>query len=479
MRASPADDRQSLDSNSDPDNREETVSSHPNNLTGERESHQTSVDTTVVDTLASEVTLKTDKQSKSDQNDAKSKSKSSRESSPALSAADDVEPQQEPQEVVLEDQQELIEEKSRSPSPKLRVVQNKSPALSQRTSRGEADDPSFANTLDDVTTMGTNEVVDQDLASHYVDEAVAPVHIAQEDIPVVNFVRPPTPDEDVADDPRTLILEAQLPMTKVEPQIVENKEETHIVVAKESTPVQIQVVPPEPVYEPSYEPIEEPKNVAATNAGPTVTPKTAPAPPPPPPVTEVEKRPIHEGENPEEGDYQYQTAPQGTEIVAPPDEVKAEEDEEVVEAAVDTPHEPKVAVPELPLEIRGGEVTRSASSGSSLGFNSSPRERQYTPLSFSSSDAQFYSPPDSPDISLSEQLQDKPGQVIIAAFLLYSIILYKTHINSVATSPLPLVYNRQLTGWHLHFCNLFLLGRCAVGEPTVWQESIFSIIFSY
>lgn len=439
MRASPADDRQSLDSSSEPDKREESGSSYPNNLTGERESNQTSVDTTVIDTLASEVTLKTDKQSKSDQKDSKSKSKSSKESSPALSAANDDEPQQEPQEIVVEDRQEVIEEKSRSPSPKLRVVQNKSPALSQRTSRGEADDPSFANTLDDVTTMGTNEVVDQDLASHYVDEAVPVVHIVQEDTPVVNFVRPQTPDEDNVDDPRTLILEAQLPMTKVDPQNVENKEETNILVAKESTPVQIQVVPPESVYEPSYEPIEEPKNVAATNAGPTGAPKTAP--PPPQPVAEVEKRSIHEGENPEEGDYQYQTAPQGTEVVAPPDEMKAEE--EVVEAAEDTPQEPKVAVPELPLEIRGGEVTRSASSGSSLGFNSSPRERQYTPLSFSSSDAQFYSPPDSPDISLSEQLQDKPGQVIIATFLLFSI--YDVHIK-LSSNQSTCCSNRQMVG---------------------------------
>ncbi|KAK4323670.1 hypothetical protein Pmani_005642 [Petrolisthes manimaculis] len=405
LRASPADDMRSLDSSSEPDTREDSDSPYPNNLTGERESHQTSADTTVVDTLASEVTLKTDKQSKADHSNSKSKSKSSKDSSPALSAADDDddEPQQEPQEIIIEDKQELIKEKSRSPSPKLRVGKSKSPPLSQRTSKGEADDPSFANTLDDVATMGTNEVADQDLGSHYVDEAAPPVDVVHEEVPVVNFVRSPTPDEDVIEDPKTLILEAPLPMTKVEPLIVDKKDDTNIMIAKQSTPVQVEVVPPEPVYEPSYEPIEGPKNVAATNAVATVPPKAAPT------LIKVEEMQIHESENPEEGDYQYQTAPQGTEAEVPPDDEKVEE----VEAAEDTSPEPKVVVvPGLPLEIRGGEVARSASSGSSLGFNSSPRERQYTPLSFSSSDAQFYSPPDSPDISLSEQLQDKPGQTV-------------------------------------------------------------------
>lgn len=387
-RASPADDiARSWEGSPE---RSPTEDAHHNSLSAADRNVQphNSPDGTLVDTIVSEATIKQGKKSKSENSERKNKSKGSKASSPARSMAEEQVQQQPQQGLVVE--QEVNGEKSRSPSPRLRVKRSKSPPLSQRTSRGEGDDPSFANTLDDVATMGTNEVADQDLSSHYTDDrpqtADLPVE-PHEDIPAINFVRPTTPEEEMTDEPKTIA--AEPPIVKiVEPPPIETKIKPEPIVAEDTGQVGGVLQKPtakEPLYEPSYETVEEPAKLEAPVVVDEVVDTTA----------KINSSPNKQAQ------ADNQTVTTGVTL----EELKTEKLEEGGE---EEPLPPDFKLKQaLILDIKG-EVARSASSGSSLGLNSPlDPDRQYTPLSFSSSDAQFYSPPDSPDISLSEQLGEK------------------------------------------------------------------------
>lgn len=371
--SSPTDGRRSYDDGSDSsysdDGRQIRYGSH----SADHEHSVSTADRTLVDTLASEATLKTDKKSKSSNSEHKPKSKGSKASSPARSVAKEEQPQEDPGV-----DNEVNENREKSPSPKLDLRRSKSPVLSRRTSRGEGDD-SFANTLDDVPTMGTNEVADQDLGSHYTDDQPqAP------DIPVVEYNEPAAPAEDCVEEPQTILFEAPPVAVQVEEaEETQIKEDIELQPEPEVNPPDIQIVAAEPVYEPSYETVEDPTKPVV---GEKDDAKEEPEEP---------EEPVASPEEVEEVDYQ-ETVPKEPPVAEKVEEAPVDEVQQVV----------KVLQSNLPLDTRV-EMARSASSGSSMGFNS-PQDRQYTPLSFSSSDAQFYSPPDSPDLSLSEQLQDNP-----------------------------------------------------------------------
>lgn len=322
-----------------------------------------------MDTLVSEGTLKTDKKSKSNNSEHKSNSKESKAPSPARSEA-----KEEQLQVDADvDNEEVNENREKSASPKLNVRPSKSPVLSRRTSRGEGDE-SFANTLDDVPTMGTNEVADQDLGSHYTDDQPQ-----VPDVPVVQYIEPAAPAEECVEEPQTIVLEAP-PVVQVEIEETQIKEDVKLPTDPEVKPTDTHIAAAEPVYEPSYETVEDPIKADVPEVND---------------VKEEPEEPVVAPEEVEEGDYQ-EPAPQEPPVAEKVEEAPIDEVQLVVKTLQNT----------LPLDTRV-EMARSASSGSSMGFNS-PQDRQYTPLSFSSSDAQFYSPPDSPDLSLSEQLLDNP-----------------------------------------------------------------------
>ncbi|XP_045618058.2 E3 ubiquitin-protein ligase lubel isoform X11 [Procambarus clarkii] len=380
-RSSPADDQASRGGSSDRSLPEDARTSRT--LSADPNGHPNSQEGTLVDTFVSEATVKSGKKSKSDSSEHKSKSKGSKAPSPAISVADE-EPVHEQvlQAPVLDAKGNG--EKSRSPSPRLEIRKSKSPALSQRTSRGEVDDPSFANTLDDIATMGTNEVADQDLSSHYLDDRPHSTDIQviqNDDVPVVNYIRPVTPEEQAVDEPQTIVIEAP-PGRRADFNNIEVKEEAVLMAPEDVGHVDNKIPAHEPLYEPSYETVGQPVEIEA-------------------PELAEGKTIINANDTDREQDN-YHTATTGNTA----EEMKVEEKQQEIVADEEILQEVN-AKQGSPMDFRG-EMARSASSGSSLGLNSLPPDRQYTPLSFSSSDAQFYSPPDSPDISLSEQLQDKP-----------------------------------------------------------------------
>lgn len=395
--SSPTDGRWSYDDGSDSSYSDDGRQIRHGSHSADHEHSVSTADRTLVDTLASDATLKTNKESKSSSSEHKPKSKGSKASSPARSVAKEEQLRVDPgvDNVVNENRE-------KSPSPKLDVRRSKSPALSRRTSRGEGDE-SFANTLDDVPTMGTNEVADQDLGSHYTDDQPqAP------DIPVVEYNEPAAPAEECAEEPQTILLEALPVAVQVEEaEETQIKEDIELQPEPEVNPPDIQIVAAEPVYEPSYETVEDPTK--------PVVPEKDDAKEEP----EEPKEPVASPEEVEEGDYQ-EAVPKEPPVAEKVEEVPIDEVQQVV----------KVLQSNLPLDTRV-EMARSASSGSSMGFNS-PQDRQYTPLSFSSSDAQFYSPPDSPDLSLSEQLQDNPQNDQTQVNTKHSLVL-STRLHYSAT----------------------------------------------
>lgn len=370
--SSPADGRRSYEDGSYSSSSDDGRHIHHGSLSADHDHSLSTADRTLVDTLASEATLKSDKKSKSSSSEHKPKSRGSKASSPARSVGKEEQPPVDPNV-----ENEVNENREKSPSPKLNVRRSKSPVLSRRTSRGEGEgDESFANTLDDVPTMGTNEVADQDLGSHYTDDQPqAP------DIPVVQYNEPVNPAEECVEEPQTILLEAPPAVMEVEAEETQIKEEIEFQPDPEVKPPDIHIVAAEPVYEPSYETVEDPTKADVPEEEE---------------VKEEHKEPVASPEEVEEGNYQEAVPKEEPPVAEKVEDVPIDEVQQVV----------KVLQSSLPPDTRV-EMARSASSGSSMGFNS-PQDRQYTPLSFSSSDAQFYSPPDSPDLSLSEQLQDNP-----------------------------------------------------------------------
>ncbi|XP_066985892.1 E3 ubiquitin-protein ligase lubel-like isoform X47 [Macrobrachium rosenbergii] len=326
---------------------------------------------TIVEPDNSEATMKNEGKSRSGSRDRRNEIKKERAPTPPPSPVEENVQETNPENVLIP---EVVNgNKSRSCSPRLEVPKGRSPAHSVRNSKGDADEPSFANTLDDITTIGTNEVADQDF-SQYIDEHLHSSHEhpqleePQDDVPVLEYIRPKTPEEEVVEEVKT-IADVPAPIPTVNGHV--DAKENEIVSKDTGQPVQKPEVIPYSVYEPRYEPIEEPAQLEIPPAGES-----------------------------SQARIQTQAHGQGT-------QEEAEENNEMgtLERFLKA-HEGKQG---SPLILRTIDVAR-ASSGSSLGHSSPPdRDRQYTPLSCSSSDAQFYSPPDSPDLSLSEQLKDVPA----------------------------------------------------------------------
>lgn len=405
---SPTDGRWSYDDGSDSSYSDNSRQMRHGSHSADHEHSVSTADRTLVDTLASEATLKSDKKSKSSNSEHKPKSNGSKASSPARSVAKEEQPQVDPG-----TDNEVNENREKSPSPKLDVRRSKSPVLSRRTSRGEGDE-SFANTLDDVPTMGTNEVADQDLASHYIDD-----QLQVPDIPVVQYREPAAPAEECVEEPQTILLEAPPAAVAVEAEETQIKEDIELQPEPEVNPPDIQIAAAEPVYEPSYETVEDPTKPVVHKEEDAKEEPAAPAEPEEPKESEEPEVPVASHEEVEEGDYQ-EVVPKEPPVAEKIEEAAIDEVQQVVKALQNN----------LPLDTRV-EMARSASSGSSMGFNS-PHERQYTPLSFSSSDAQFYSPPDSPDLSLSEQLQDNPQNDQTQVNTKHSLVLLP-HLHYSAT----------------------------------------------
>lgn len=382
-RESPVEDAGSRGGSRERSPTEDSRSSH-RSPSEDRNDRNSSHEDTVVNTVASEVTAKSEHKSKSDS--------SKRSRSRARSQAEEVADEGQVQVEAPPEEQEPLEAKSRTPSPRQQARNSKSPAPSQR----DGDEHSFANTLDEITTMGTNEMADQDLSSHYIDERIImqPAE-AHDEIPEVIFVRPKTPEEEAVAERATaaadqlLAVNGEANVAEVQPAIPEP-------VVK---PIS-RILPSEPVYEPRYEPIEEP----------------------------LVNEPAVAAAEPDSEQPDYQTATMG--MSAGDKEALGDRDDE--QGGDDTLVE--ATRPMAVADMRSGEGLRSGSSGSSLGINNTPPDRQYTPLSFSSSDAQFYSPPDSPDISLSEQLQDKPLPSNTQVNTEQLSLLLASHLSSRGTS---------------------------------------------
>lgn len=382
-RDSPVEDEGSRGGSRERSPNEDSRSSH-RSPSEDRNDRNSSHEDTVVNTVASEVTAKSDHRSKSDG--------SRRSRSRARSQAGDMADEGQDQVEAAPVEEEPKEAKPRTPSPRPQVRNSRSPAPSQR----DGDEQSFANTLDEITTMGTNEVADQDLSSHYIDERInmQPAE-AHEEIPEVIFVRPKTPEEEVIAD-RAIAATDQQVAVNGEAKVPEVYNSVPEFLAKAVR----RAIPSEPVYEPRYEPIEEP----------------------------VLNEPVVAAAEPDSEQPDYQTATMG--MSAGDKETLGDREDE--QGGDDTLVE--ATRPIGVADLKGGEVLRSGSSGSSLGINNTPPDRQYTPLSFSSSDAQFYSPPDSPDISLSEQLQDKPLPSNTQVNTEHISLLLASHLSSQATS---------------------------------------------
>ncbi|XP_064112911.1 E3 ubiquitin-protein ligase lubel-like isoform X7 [Macrobrachium nipponense] len=359
--ASPVDDLESGELSPEPSPQDNAQGQVLN--TNENE-HNGSPDETIIEPDNSETTMKNEGKSRSGSRDRRYEIKKERAPTPPPSPVEENVQETNPENALIP--QGVNGNKSRSCSPRLEVPKGRSPARSVRNSKGDADEPSFANTLDDITTIGTNEVADQDF-SQYIDEHPQ-LEEPHDDVPVLEYIRPKTPEEDVVEEVKT-IPDVPAPVPTVNGHV--DTKENEIVSKDTGQTVQKPEVIPYSVYEPRYEPIEEPAQLEIPAAG---------------------------GSN--QAGIQTQAQGQGT-------QEEAEENNEMgtLERFLKA-HEGKQG---SPLILRTIDVAR-ASSGSSLGHSSPPdRDRQYTPLSCSSSDAQFYSPPDSPDLSLSEQLKDVPA----------------------------------------------------------------------
>ncbi|XP_068220489.1 E3 ubiquitin-protein ligase lubel [Palaemon carinicauda] len=375
--ASPVDDIESGElspESSPPDNGQGQI---PNNNKNELNG---SPNETVVDGDASEGTMKNDGKSRSGSRDRRYEIKKERAPTPPPSPVEENVQETNPEKALIPEV--MNGNKSRSCSPRLQVPKGRSPARSARNSKGDVDEPSFANTLDDITTIGTNEVADQDF-SQYIDEHLQSssehpqLEEPHEDVPVFNYIRPETPEEEVIEEAKT-VADVPNPVATVNKNI--DAQEKEIVSKDTGQTEQKPEVIPYSVYEPRYEPIEEPAQPEASPSGDS-------------------------GQAGIQIQVQSQSAKE-----------EAEDNNEIgtLERFLKA-HEGKQG---SPMVLRNIDVAR-ASSGSSLGHSSPPeRDRQYTPLSCSSSDAQFYSPPDSPDLSLSEQLKDVPATSQTQAFTL-------------------------------------------------------------
>lgn len=278
-----------------------------------------------------------------------------------------------PLEIKQSDLLELPKRKEKSPSP---YRQNSHP---------DTEEPSFANTLDDIATMGTNEVADLD---PYMDErplSALPVNIddIQQFIPTVQYIEPLAQKEEVN--------EIAL-VSEHEDFIVEKANSNLIKVEINDTQVKHERIRPknnEADQQPqNYESVQEPPNeiIAITQITEEVGNKME---------TEYKSQ---INDNNVYGDKESHL--RNSESYNVDKETTGLCEKEVV-------NDEKEDMNNGSLEDIN--IQQAESIASSIGMESAQLERQFTPLSFSSSDAAFYSPTDSPDESMSDKLKDMRG----------------------------------------------------------------------
>ena len=281
---------------------------------------------------------------------------------------------------------DIPKSKEKSPSP-----------IRHQNSHLDIEEPSFANTLDDIATMGTNEVADIDA---YLDDrptSALPVYLddIQQFIPTARYVEPVSDKEEneqhenieekISADAGDIMNSMEEKIHKVESE--EEKEEL-----KENN---IEHVINAPINEVSYQAIVETQE------------------------EELKDLIIEDLKNEQHADIQKVESP-----FINPEEKLSVVNPSVIESSIEAPEstneselknlEESNKIQEVQFSSNGGSledinIRRSSSHGSSGGMSGLQQDRQFTPLSFSSSDAAFYSPADSPEESLSEKLRDRPS----------------------------------------------------------------------
>lgn len=269
------------------------------------------------------------------------------------------------------DHLELPKPKEKSPSP-----------FNRQNSPQDFEEPSFANTLDDIATMGTNEVADLD---PYMDErpfSALPVNIddIQQFIPTVQYIEPSSQKEElketaiVSEHENYIVEKANENSIKIEI----NKDNGELNFLKKSkTLYNLQT------NDKSYESVQEPVDDVVAEAVVLENEINV--------IVKIDPSP----------EYNVDGAKD------PRSDIKSTE----IDVLSTNIHQMESMEVEPVVSNSFEDINRveSGAYGSAEGTAAENLERQFTPLSFSSSDAAFYSPTDSPDESLSEKLKEIPN----------------------------------------------------------------------
>lgn len=291
---------------------------------------------------------------------------------------------------------DLPKPKEKSPSP-----------FRQNSHPDTAEEPSFANTLDDIATMGTNEVADLDL---YMDDrsmSALPVNIDDIDhfIPTARYVDPLSQNEVketalISEHEEFLVDEVHSTSIKVEFSQGIKQVDLPEEVQAFSKP---QIKPTDRNSKGNYEPKVDIEQQADISGQPFENAAHTLEKPQNQMIEDRVDNKAREAEFAKSGftdeandggeTSEYETNDKRSKILEVSQVYHSEE-----------PHEPSPNCGSL----ENIYIRPSTSFASLTGLGSMPRDRQFTPLSFSSSDAAFYSPADSPDVSLEEKLKDTP-----------------------------------------------------------------------
>lgn len=265
----------------------------------------------------------------------------------------------------------------------------------------EVEEISFANTLDDVATMGTNEVADIDPS---MDERPLSAWPPEEDIPAqipcVKYAEPQSDNEE--------ILESALISNREDP-VVEKEILTSLNIGED-------------IRETDNE--QQRENIIDQELSVNAADDK---------VDRLSHQEEEEEENAninEENNEKYNYEDNADDILENQEQGVGEEarssDNMPVEEAAEG-SSPNSAIPQEKSRSTGSLEEMpgrpSSSIGSSGGVGQVHYDRQYTPLSFSSSDAAFYSPADSQDDSADEKQKGLlgPNQIQVKIVLLFII----------------------------------------------------------
>lgn len=249
----------------------------------------------------------------------------------------------------------------------------------------DVDEPSFANTLDGIETLGTNEVADYDPSSQALEYKI---DYSEQMIRDLNKLMPEpvgrnTPEVKVPDykddiyqksDPEDENIKEDLPMEQ-NFNVKDNEDKLN---SGNQEKLKEKVS-----HDPSYEVMDNPRTLEDDNI-------------------ENENENALESEN--EIANEIEENLHESNLKENKNEVNTEERLEKIEL------EKENEKSNHSMEMEEQEVSEDASESTNENSNDMPparRERQQSPLSVSSSDAQFYSPPNSPDLSFNEKLRGK------------------------------------------------------------------------